>query len=145
MHFLDDLVNKKALTAEVKKGFEDGQDLLEQIKLEIDGVLKQIFIYGNNIQIISFQSIEKKPSQESNLKAFSHELELLKEEFNLAKNKKSSAAIKFDDDESEDELDIGSEQKRKLLDNSTILEKTGRNLAHGYRIVLGKLSFYPFW
>jgi GTPase involved in cell partitioning and DNA repair len=77
---------------------------------------------------------EKKSSNLNRVKAYSQELERLKDEFNRTKNQISQ---NFNDNESEEEFDIHFQQKQRLLDNSSVLEKTGRNLENGYRVAIG--------
>lgn len=65
------------------------------------------------------------------LKSFQAELTRLEIEYNRSKN----TSISFED-LSSDEFDINEDQKRKLLDNSERLERTGNELTNAYRLVI---------
>lgn len=69
------------------------------------------------------------------LKSYYAELKRLEEEYNKSKIKPDSLANSLDDS-SLDEFDIGEDQKRRLLDNSERLERTGNDLEGAYRTVI---------
>lgn len=131
-------MDRKSLIAEINLSFEEGQDLLEQIKLEIDGVFltENSFVSNMCWKFASFKNPERRSSHQTRLQAYSQELKRLKDDFDQNKNKNHSILNSLED-ESEDELDIQIDQKRRLLDNSSRLEKTGRQIEDGYRIAIG--------
>lgn len=77
----------------------------------------------------------QRTSQQTRLNSYQAELRRLEEDYNKAKIKPNSL---FDDSSSIDDFDIGigEDQKRKLLDNSERLERTGNQLQDGYRIAV---------
>lgn len=70
------------------------------------------------------------------LKSYQAELRRLEEDYNKSKIKPNPLLV--DDSSSIDDFDIGvpEDQKRRLLDNSERLERTGNRLAEGYRIAV---------
>lgn len=70
------------------------------------------------------------------LKSYQAELRRLEEDYNRSKIKPNPLLL--DDSSSIDDFDIGAseDQKRKLLDNSEKLERTGNNLQEGFRICI---------
>lgn len=70
------------------------------------------------------------------MKCYQAELKRLEEEYNKSKIKPNPLLTALNDDSSLDDFDIGMDQKRKLLDNSERLERTGNQLQEGYRIAL---------
>ena len=85
-------------------------------------------------QIFQLQNTEKKTSHFHRLKAYSQELDRLKLEFSRVKSLDLNAPTETD----EFEIDIQEGQKQRLLDNSSVLEKTGRSITEGYRVALGE-------
>lgn len=76
-----------------------------------------------------------RPSLHSRLNCYQAELKRLQQEFSNAKNGKKSNGYDSVDDDFE-EIGIREEQQRRLLDNSERIERTGRQLEDGYRIVV---------
>jgi len=70
------------------------------------------------------------------LKSYQAELRRLEEDYNKSKIKPNPLLV--DDSSSIDDFDIGvsEDQKRRLLDNSERLERTGNRLEEGYRIAV---------
>lgn len=70
------------------------------------------------------------------LKSYQAELRRLEEDYNKSKIKPNPLLV--DDSSSIDDFDIGAseDQKRRLLDNSERLERTGNRLEEGYRIAV---------
>ncbi|XP_059617980.1 vesicle transport through interaction with t-SNAREs homolog 1A [Phlebotomus argentipes] len=97
---------------------EEARELLEQISLEIR---------------------EAPPDQRSGLTSrvncYEVELKRLQQEFIKSKNSTLGAA-NLESDEDFSDIGIQDESKRRLLDNSERLERTGKHLDEGYRIVL---------
>ncbi|XP_038222501.1 vesicle transport through interaction with t-SNAREs homolog 1A [Zerene cesonia] len=69
----------------------------------------------------------------SRVAAYRAELQRVREEYRSVFN--NSATYNIDPDEYEDWSTV-NEQRRKLLDNTERLERTGKNLTEGYRVVL---------
>lgn len=78
----------------------------------------------------------QRSSQQTRLNSYQAELRRLEEDYNKAKIKPNPLLI--DDSSSIDDFDIGlgEDQKRRLLDNSERLERTGNQLQDGYRIAI---------
>lgn len=76
----------------------------------------------------------QKSSQQTRLKSYYAELKRLEEDYN---NSKNSANYQYAD-ENVDEFDDGMDenQKRRLLDNSERLERTGNQITEAYRLVV---------
>ncbi|KAG5675337.1 hypothetical protein PVAND_005247 [Polypedilum vanderplanki] len=112
--------DRRNLIVEINRGIDEAQELLEQIGLEI------------NQNVDSTQ----RASQQTRLKSYHAELKRLEEDYNKAKIKPNPLLV--DDSSSIDDFDIGisEDQKRRLLDNSERLERTGNQLQEGYRIAI---------
>lgn len=78
----------------------------------------------------------QRSSQQMRLKSYQAELRRLEEDYNKSKIKPNPLLV--DDSSSIDDFDIGvsEDQKRRLLDNSEKLERTGNRLEDGYRIAV---------
>lgn len=109
------LDDKRNLIVEINRGIDEAQEVLEQLGLEIN----------------QNSDAAQKKSQQMRLKSFQAELTRLEIEYNRSKNN----SISFED-LSSDEFDINEDQKRKLLDNSERLERTGNELNNAYRLVI---------
>ncbi|XP_013190047.2 vesicle transport through interaction with t-SNAREs homolog 1A [Amyelois transitella] len=102
--------NRDQLSREIQANFEEANDLLEQLELESRGA-----------------------GASSRLAAYRAELQRVREEYRSVVNNSSSYNIETD--EVYDDWG-GSDQRTKLLDNTERLERTGKNLTEGYRVIL---------
>ncbi|CAH0720556.1 unnamed protein product, partial [Brenthis ino] len=101
---------RENLSREIQSNFDEANDLLEQLELEYRGA-----------------------GAGSRVAAYRVELQRVREEYrSVASN---SATYNIDPDEYED-WSMVNDQRRKLLDNTEHLERTGKNLNEGYRVVL---------
>lgn len=95
--------------------------MLEQIGLEINE--------NTDHQIRS--------SQQMRLKSYQAELKRLEEEYNKSKIKPNPLLNSLDDSSLDDfDMMMPEDQKRRLLENSDRLERTGSNIQEGYRIAI---------
>lgn len=78
--------------------------------------------------------MNQRSSQQMRLKCFQAELKRLEEEYNKSKVKPN---IGLDDSSMEDfDIEIAEDQKRRLLDNSDRLERTGNQIQNAYRLAI---------
>ncbi|CAG9798327.1 unnamed protein product [Chironomus riparius] len=112
--------DRRNLIVEINRGIDEAQEILEQIGLEINQNTDH----------------SQRTSQQMRLKSYQAELRRLEEDYNKSKIKPNPLLV--DDSSSIDDFDIGipEDQKRRLLDNSERLERTGNRLAEGYRIAI---------
>lgn len=91
------------------------------------------------LEQISLEIRDAPPDQRSSLtnrvNCYEVELKRLQQEFTKCKNS-SQGASNFESDDDFDDIGFQDDSKRRLLDNSERLERTGKNLEEGYRIVL---------
>lgn len=110
--------DRRNLIVEINKLLDECQEVLEQIGLEIN----------------QNTDLTVRASQQTRLKSYQAELKRLEEEYNKSKIKPSQF---FNDDSSLDDFDVMPEdQKRRLLENSDRLERTGNQIQEGYRIAV---------
>lgn len=102
--------NREQLSREIQANFEEANDLLEQLELESRGA-------GAGTRVAAYRA----------------ELQRVREEYRSVIN--NSASYNIDTDEVYEDWGA-NEQQRKLLDNTERLERTGKSLNEGYRIVL---------
>lgn len=112
--------DRRNLIVEINRGIDEAQEILEQIGLEINQNADH----------------SQRSSQQTRLKSYQAELRRLEEDYNKSKIKPNPLLI--DDSSSIDDFDIGAseDQKRRLLDNSERLERTGNRIQEGYRIAI---------
>lgn len=116
--FLDD---RRNLIVEINRGLDECQEVLEQIGLEINE--------NSDPQVRS--------SQQTRLKSYQAELKRLEEEYNKSKIKPNPLLNSLDDSSLDDfDMIMPEDQKRRLLDNSDRLERTGSHIQEGYRIAI---------
>ncbi|XP_050664831.1 vesicle transport through interaction with t-SNAREs homolog 1A [Leptidea sinapis] len=106
----NDADEKAVLSREIHTNFEEANDLLEQLELECRGS-------GSGSRVAAYRA----------------ELKRVRDEYHAVLN--NSATYNIEPDEYE-EWTTANEQRRKLLDNTERLERTGKNLTEGYQIVL---------
>lgn len=112
------LDDRRNLIVDINRGLDEAQELLEQIGLEIS----------------QNPDVNQRSSQQTRLKCFQAELKRLEEEYNKSKVKPSLA---LDDSSMEDfDIEIAEDQKRRLLDNSDRLERTGNQIQNAYRMTI---------
>ncbi|XP_061719035.1 vesicle transport through interaction with t-SNAREs homolog 1A [Cydia pomonella] len=100
--------NRDQLTREIQANFEEANDLLEQLELESRG------------------------SAGSRVAAYRAELQRVRDEYRSVTN---NAGGYTDGEENFDDW-TSNDQRQKLLDNTERLERTGKTLTEGYRVVL---------
>ncbi|KXJ68432.1 hypothetical protein RP20_CCG003531 [Aedes albopictus] len=114
---------RNKLIADIDRQLEESQELLEQIGLEIRDIPQA-----------------NRPGYTSRLNCYQAEWKRLPQEFTNAKRDRSSsnkgASGGYDSVDEFDEIGIQEDQKRRLLDNSERLERTGNYLKDSYRVVL---------
>ncbi|XP_047521940.1 vesicle transport through interaction with t-SNAREs homolog 1A [Pieris napi] len=102
--------NPDKLSREIQSSFEEANDLLEQLELEYRG-----------------------SGVGSRVAAYRAELQRVRDEYRSVIS--NSAAYNIDPDDYDDWSTV-NEQNQKLLNNSERLERSGKNLTEGYRIIL---------
>ncbi|CAG9565040.1 unnamed protein product [Danaus chrysippus] len=102
--------DRDQLSREIQSNFEEANDLLEQLELESRGS-------GGGSRVPAYRA----------------ELQRVRDEFRSAVT--NSATYNIDPEEYED-WSMVNEQKQKLLDSTERLERTGKTLNEGYRVVL---------
>ncbi|XP_077298618.1 vesicle transport through interaction with t-SNAREs 1a [Arctopsyche grandis] len=101
----------------IEKCFEDANDLLEQLELEIRGTSQSHLI--------------------NRLACYRAELSRIKNEFQTARQNAPGDSSGYGEiEEYYEEWNVAQEQKAKLLQNSDRIEKTGKKLTEGYRVLL---------
>ncbi|CAH0589282.1 unnamed protein product [Chrysodeixis includens] len=103
--------NRDQLTREIQANFEEANDLLEQLELESRGA-------GAGSRVAAYRA----------------ELQRVRDEYRSVVN--NAGTYNFDNDEVYDDWSGSQEQHRKLLDNTERLERAGKTLTEGYRVVL---------
>lgn len=111
--FLD---NRRDLIVEINRGFDESNEILEQMELEIN----------------QNTNPTHKLSQQTRLKCYFTELKRLEEEYNKSKIKPNLSS----DDQDDFDLGLVEDQRRSLLDNSERLERTGLQLEDAYRVLV---------
>ncbi|CAH0694424.1 unnamed protein product [Spodoptera exigua] len=102
--------NRDQLTREIQANFEEANDLLEQLELESRGI-------GAGSRVAAYRA----------------ELQRVRDEYRSVLN---TGSYNYENDEVFDDWSGANEQHRKLLDNTERLERTGKTLTEGYRVVL---------
>ncbi|XP_031836027.1 vesicle transport through interaction with t-SNAREs 1a [Nomia melanderi] len=108
---------KRAFVQDVDRQIEEAQELLEQMDLEV--------------REVNSASRDRLRGQ---VKSHRAELKRLTQEFQLAKKPKEDI-IEISREDSWDSS-ITEDQKKRLLDSSERIERSGRTLQNGYRMVL---------
>ncbi|CAH0769665.1 unnamed protein product [Bemisia tabaci] len=115
-----DETEKKNIISELEKSFEEANELMEQMELEIREIDPSF-----------------RPRLKTRVDSYKAELSRLLQDFNSAKSSQFKSDGFYNQTDSYKELgNISLEQKQRLLDTSEIIERTGNHLANGYRIVL---------
>ncbi|CAH2043138.1 unnamed protein product, partial [Iphiclides podalirius] len=102
--------NREQLSREIQANFEEANDLLEQLELEYRG-----------------------SGAGSRVAAYRAELQRVKDEYRSVLS--NSATYNIETEETYDDWNT-NEHRQKLLDNSERLERSGKNLTEGYRVIL---------
>ncbi|CAH2092570.1 unnamed protein product [Euphydryas editha] len=97
------------LAREIQSNFEEANDLLEQLELEYRGA-------GAGSRVAAYRA----------------ELQRVREEYRSVVSNSATYNI----DEEYDDWSVVNDQRRKLLDNTERLERTGKNLTEGYKVLL---------
>ncbi|XP_076679170.1 vesicle transport through interaction with t-SNAREs 1a [Andrena cerasifolii] len=108
---------KRAFVQDVDRQIEEAQELLEQIELEVRGV-----------------NGAARDRLRGRVESHRAELKRLAQEFQLAKRPKDESIEMSREDSWES--NITEDQKKRLLDTSERIDRTGRTLQNGYRMVL---------
>jgi len=108
------LDNRRDLIVEINRGFDESNEILEQMELEIN----------------QNTNPTHKLSQQTRLKCYFTELTRLEQDYNKSKIKPNLS--------DSDDFDLGlvEDQRRSLLDNSERLERTGLQLEDAYRVLV---------
>ncbi|XP_064213341.1 vesicle transport through interaction with t-SNAREs homolog 1A isoform X1 [Tribolium castaneum] len=110
--------DRRQLISNIEKHVEEAQELLEQMELEVREV-----------------ESAKRQRCRTKLDCYRAELKRLTLEYIKARSIKQGA-LSYDSAEELNDVRISSDQKQRLLDNSERMERTGRQLEEGYRVVL---------
>lgn len=108
---------KRAFIQDVDRQIEEAQELLEQMELEVRGI-----------------NGTARDRLRGRVESHRAELKRLTQEFQTAKKPKEDA-IEITVDESWDN-NVTEDQRKRLLDASERIERTGRTLQNGYRMAL---------
>lgn len=108
---------KRAFVQDVDRQIEEAQELLEQMELEVRGVNTGI-----------------RDRLRGRVESHRAELKRLTQEFQLAKKPKEDS-IDINREDSWDNS-ITEDQRKRLLDTSERIDRSGRTLQNGYRMVL---------
>ncbi|CAK1550347.1 unnamed protein product [Leptosia nina] len=101
--------DRDKLSREIQASFEEANDLLEQLELECHGT-----------------------GVSSRVAAYRVELQRVRDEYRSV----MSNSVTYNIDDEYEDWSAVNEQHQKLLDNTERLERTGKNLHEGYRMVL---------
>lgn len=118
--FLSQIVlvdDRRNLIIDINLKFDEAQELLDQIELEINQNTDKV----------------QRSSQQNRLKSYAAELKRLEDTYNKSKIRPDSNSLLDDED---DIGDLDADQRRRLLDTSDRIERTGKNLQEGYRIAI---------
>ena len=77
-----------------------------------------------------------RPVLTNRLNSYQAEMKRLQQEFLNVKNVKINPSAGYESNDEFEEIGMNDEQKRRLLDNSERIERTGNKLEEGYRVVL---------
>ncbi|KOB70964.1 Vesicle transport through interaction with t-SNAREs-like protein 1A [Operophtera brumata] len=113
--------NSDQLSKEIQNNFEEANDLLEQLELESRGA-------GAGVRVPAYRA----ELQRVRVPAYRAELQRVREEYRSVLNNASHGYL----EEAYEDWDGANEQQRNLLDNTERLERSGKNLTEGYRVVL---------
>ncbi|GLH09138.1 Vesicle transport through interaction with t-SNAREs-like protein 1A [Gryllus bimaculatus] len=112
-------VDKKSLVLDVERHIEEAQELLEQMELEVREV-----------------EAASRPRLRTRVDSYRAELGRLSQEFMKVRSPPFQDGFFGQDDLYGTGVSMNDEQKLRLLDNTERMERTGRNLSTGYRIIL---------
>ncbi|XP_023946421.1 vesicle transport through interaction with t-SNAREs homolog 1A [Bicyclus anynana] len=102
--------DREQLSRQIQANFEEANDLLEQLELEYRG-----------------------SGAGSRVAAYRAELQRVRDEYRAVAT--NNATYNIDPDEYED-WSMVNDQRQRLLDNTEQLERTGKTLTEGYRVIL---------
>ncbi|KAI4456050.1 vesicle transport v-snare protein vti1-related [Holotrichia oblita] len=111
--------DRRQLISNIEKHVEEAQELLEQMDLEVREVPEHI----------------KRQRCKTKLDCYRAELKRLTLDYIKARSVKQSA-FGYDSADDLNDIRIANDQKQRLLDNSERMERTGKKLDEGYRVVL---------
>ncbi|XP_065214085.1 vesicle transport through interaction with t-SNAREs homolog 1A isoform X2 [Planococcus citri] len=109
--------DRKQLCSDIEKLIEDGQELMEQMELEVRDV-----------------SSSSRSKYTNRIMCYKAELSRLNKDFSRVKNE-----VRMNRDTGglfAEYNDINREQKQRLLDTTEEIEQTGKHLSNGYRIAI---------
>ncbi|KAK4873764.1 hypothetical protein RN001_013124 [Aquatica leii] len=110
--------DRRQLISKIEKNVKEAQELLEQMDLEVREV-----------------EVSKQQRCKTKLECYRAELKRLTLEYIKARSIKQGT-FNYESQEEFEDLRIGENQKQKLLDNSERIERTGKRLDEGYRVIL---------
>lgn len=111
--------DKKSIIQEIERHVEEAQELLEQMELESREADPAV-----------------RPRLRTQLDSYRAELKRLTQEFTKVRSTQFEDGFYSQDDIYSNNVSVTEEQKRSLLDNSERLERTGKQLTTGYRMIL---------
>lgn len=111
------LDDRRNLIIEINLKFDEAQELLDQIELEINENTDKV----------------QRQTQQNRWKSYGAELKRLEDTYNKSKIRPDALLIDDDDDLG---MDLDTDQRRRLLDTSDTIERTGKHLQDGYRIAI---------
>ncbi|XP_018321749.1 vesicle transport through interaction with t-SNAREs homolog 1A [Agrilus planipennis] len=112
-------LNRRQLISNIEKNVEEAQELLEQMDLEIRDI-----------------EASKKQRSRTKLECYRAELKRLTLEYIKARSIKQGTTLNYDSPDEYEDVQISINQKKKLLNNSEKLERTGKKLDDGYKVII---------
>ncbi|KAG5887478.1 hypothetical protein JTB14_008196 [Gonioctena quinquepunctata] len=109
--------DRRQLISNIEKHVEEAQELLEQMELEA-------------------REVEPAKRQRCRTKLDCYRAELKRLTLDYIKARSVRQGALYDSTEELSDVRISSDQKQRLLDNSDRVERTGRKLEEGYRIIV---------
>ncbi|KAF5306281.1 hypothetical protein FQA39_LY08979 [Lamprigera yunnana] len=110
--------DRRQLISNIEKNVKEAQELLEQMDLEVREV-----------------EMSKQQRCKTKLDCYRAELKRLTLEYIKARSIKQGT-FNYESQEEFEDVRINENQKQKLLDNSEQIERTGKRLDEGYRVIL---------
>ncbi|XP_057660204.1 vesicle transport through interaction with t-SNAREs homolog 1A isoform X1 [Diorhabda carinulata] len=109
--------DRRQLISNIEKHVEEAQELLEQMELEA-------------------REVDQSKRQRCRTKLDCYRAELKRLTLDYIKSRSVKQGILYDSSEELNDIRISSDQKQRLLDNSERIERTGKKLEEGYRVVV---------
>ncbi|XP_018566330.1 vesicle transport through interaction with t-SNAREs homolog 1A [Anoplophora glabripennis] len=109
--------DRRQLISNIEKHVEEAQELLEQMELEV-------------------REVESSKRQRCRTKLDCYRAELKRLTLDYIKARSIKQGALYDSAEELNDVRISSDQKQRLLDNSETIERTGKKLEEGYRVIV---------